>query len=267
MRCAREGGDSHDAAAFFHRIRCPSWRARSSVLPMSPGRPQASIESALEWMARLYGPFTDAHRLEATALTTAEARLGVKLPRALREYYRVTGSHPALNRTHNRLIEPARIGFVVGPAGEQFLVFYEENQEVVVWGIPRADLGLEDPPVWQCHVDVNGTWSFYPEAASVSELVCAQAAWNAVQGALPYVGVKSAEGDEGELARLRADLGLPDFRSAGLDAWLSAGGVFVMAGTTYAGVATHSREAFDALLDRFAEVEWDYTTLEDLDDE
>ncbi len=234
---------------------------------MSPGRPQASIEGALEWIARLYGPFTEAHRLEATALATAEAQLGVKLPRALREYYRVTGGHPTLNRSHNRLVEPSHIDFVVGTEGEQALVFYEENQEVVVWGILRDDLSLEDPPVRQCRVDANGIWSFWPEAASVSELVCAQAAWNAVQGALPYVGVKSAESDEGELARVRAELGLPDFQSAGLDAWLLAGGVFVMADTTYAGIATHSRESFDALLDRFAEVEWDYTTLEELDDE
>ncbi|MFN7972773.1 MAG: hypothetical protein U0166_10565 [Acidobacteriota bacterium] len=74
----------------------------------------------------------------------AESRLGFALPCALRDYYLVLGAVPKLNRVHNRLLAPSEL-----QPEEGFLVFLEENQGVVSWGIPLSIIAEEDPVVWQ----------------------------------------------------------------------------------------------------------------------
>lgn len=78
-------------------------------------------------------------------LDAAEARLGVALPKPLREAYRLFGRRDDLTRNHDRLLRPDELG--LDAAGEA-LVFREENQAVLLWGVLVSDLGLDDPPVY-----------------------------------------------------------------------------------------------------------------------
>ncbi|PWU08551.1 MAG: hypothetical protein C5B50_29335 [Verrucomicrobia bacterium] len=74
----------------------------------------------------------------------AEKRLGIRLPTALRAYYLVAGRERSLNHAHNRL---CALGDWQMHAGK--LVFMEENQWAVVWGIAAGGEQADNPPVYQ----------------------------------------------------------------------------------------------------------------------
>jgi hypothetical protein len=67
---------------------------------------------------------------------------GFHLPLALREFYLVAGNEVVLNQSFNRLLAPEKIFVESGR-----IVFMEENQGVVYWGI-KPD-GSENPIVEQ----------------------------------------------------------------------------------------------------------------------
>src|SRR5262245_2806774 len=76
-------------------------------------------------------------------LKKAEERLGFALPEAVREFYSIAGAAKEA-RVHNMLFPPEGL-----EVEEGHLVFMQENQGVVDWGIPRGFLKKPDPPVWQ----------------------------------------------------------------------------------------------------------------------
>jgi hypothetical protein len=73
-----------------------------------------------------------------------ENRLGIKLPKILREYYLQLGNHTELNQSHNYLVLPQELQF----QNNDFLGFYSENQFVVLWALKKSDLDLDNPPVY-----------------------------------------------------------------------------------------------------------------------
>lgn len=75
----------------------------------------------------------------------AEARLGLRLPVALREAYALFGRRRDLVAQHNPLLEPDEL--LLDPSGE-LLVFRSENQGCAGWGVSLTDLSREDPPVF-----------------------------------------------------------------------------------------------------------------------
>jgi hypothetical protein len=72
-------------------------------------------------------------------VAAAEARLGVRLPPALRAYYTAVGRHP-LNRVSDRLRPPEAVELTGGR-----LVFLDENQGVVCWGVRAGGRAGPDP--------------------------------------------------------------------------------------------------------------------------
>jgi len=67
---------------------------------------------------------------------------GIDLPPGLRSYYLVAGRHP-VNHRHNRLRPVAQL-----EVDQHRVVFLDENQGVVFWGI-AVDDEAADPIVWQ----------------------------------------------------------------------------------------------------------------------
>ncbi len=82
--------------------------------------------------------------LKEIEIIESENRLGIKLPKDLRQYYLQLGNHSGLNQTQDRLLLPNQL--YLHDTG--YLVFYEENQAVSVWGIKQQDLILENPLVY-----------------------------------------------------------------------------------------------------------------------
>lgn len=102
--------------------------------------------------------------LSDTQISEAEKNLGFQLPASLRDYYRIAGNLSELNKPHNVLFDIAEL-FV----DNDFLIFMEENQAVVYWGIKITDLAIPDPEVWQ---QVNSTPSeWYSEEMTFSEFI------------------------------------------------------------------------------------------------
>lgn len=82
-------------------------------------------------------------RMGLSRLRAAEKRLGVVLPQALKDYYLVAGRETRFNCAFERLLPPDEWFIDDGK-----LVFMEENQIVVLWGVPAATEDLNDPPVY-----------------------------------------------------------------------------------------------------------------------
>ncbi len=156
-----------------------------------------------------------------------------------------------------RGVSSKRLASVAGGA-----IFYEENQGVVAWGIARSRLSEPDPPVDQGQPPRGdaGRWEFFPEFRSVSVFVSAQAAWQAVQGGLPFVGAKHLLSRVGAIARA---LGAPAFERAAMRAWLLEKGVVVET-DGHVSLATREAESFVDLSARLGmEIdEWDWATLQ-----
>lgn len=101
-------------------------------------------------------------------LSAAKARLGFELPPVVVDFYRLAGSAPEL-QVHNRLREPEALTVEDG-----YLVFMEENQRVVDWGL-RLPLDGADPEVWQ---RVNGDEpAWYSETTPFSVFLVKNLAW------------------------------------------------------------------------------------------
>jgi hypothetical protein len=108
-----------------------------------------------------------------------EQRIGVRLPTALREYYRIAGVISSINQAHNRLATLEELG-----VEDRFLIFMAENQEVVHWGIPEDTCDTDDPEVWQRNNDEVPGW--YAAELSVSEFLVRNFDWQAGFGGAPY---------------------------------------------------------------------------------
>lgn len=78
-------------------------------------------------------------------LATAEERLGLRLPAALREAYLLFGRRRDLTSNHDELLGPAEL--YVDDAKEA-LVFRHENQGAASWGILLDSLPDDDPAVF-----------------------------------------------------------------------------------------------------------------------
>ncbi|MEW6735974.1 MAG: hypothetical protein AB1489_32065 [Acidobacteriota bacterium] len=108
-----------------------------------------------------------------------EQRLEVKLPDALREFYVIAGQLDKFNKAHNTLYDPSE-WFI----DDNKLVFMEENQAVVFWGIEINKETGDNPPVYQ-GVNANKIeWSL--EHKKLSEFLITMLYWQVVNGGHKY---------------------------------------------------------------------------------
>ncbi len=100
----------------------------------------------------------------------AEKRFGFRFPESLRLYYRITGNLPELNQRHNRLLNLSDLDVENG-----FLIFMEENQNVVYWAIKVSETANSDPEVWQ--IINEELREFYPERKTFSKFIVEMMNW------------------------------------------------------------------------------------------
>jgi len=114
-------------------------------------------------------------RISQSRIRAAERRLSVNAPPALRDYYQIAGNETRFNAAFNRLLPPEE--WVVERGR---LVFMEENQAVVLWGVPTIRPDAEDPAVFQ---GVNGPQiKWYREQPRCSTFLCVMLHWQAAFG-------------------------------------------------------------------------------------
>ena len=118
-------------------------------------------------------------------LAAAEKRLGVKAPAALRDYYLVAGNERRFNTCLNRLLAPGDWG-----VDKRRLIFMEENQSVLWWGVSTRNTGSDDPPVSQGYDDEQIIW--YPEHRKCSVFLAVLLHHHAVSGGFRFCGSADA---------------------------------------------------------------------------
>jgi hypothetical protein len=100
----------------------------------------------------------------------------IKIPSSLYQYYHTCGKLE-INKEHHNLYNPSELEFI-----DNYLVFMEENQRVVIWGFNKDDLNKEDPIVYQGQENEETEW--YPEEMEFSKFIID--AWKFIRGKPPY---------------------------------------------------------------------------------
>ena len=126
---------------------------------------------------RLGLPLKARDQIPARQLTAAEKKHGIKVPRALRDYYLVAGRERVLNHVFNRLVAPDE-----WEVHRRKLVFMVENQEVVVWGVSLSGRSTEDPAVFQAATVSDGLADWYQEQRRCSVFLTVMLHWQASFG-------------------------------------------------------------------------------------
>jgi hypothetical protein len=133
--------------------------------------------------ATLARPLTSEDAEPEPGVAQAEARLGLRLPSVLRAYYRLAGRFDRFNRAHNRLCRPGEWSVDGGK-----LVFLEENQCVVVWGVEASRSPEEDPPVYQGTIIRGRPTEWHLEHELCSEFLLVMLHLQAVFGGHEFLG-------------------------------------------------------------------------------
>jgi hypothetical protein len=119
--------------------------------------------------AYLQRSWTPADGLPEKEVRKAELRLSLRLPSALRDFYLSVGAVADLCSIHNTILPPKDLSFEEG-----YLMFMEENQSVVSWGIKRKDLRKPNPEVWQRN---NSFEKWYSEEKGLIQLLTSMFDW------------------------------------------------------------------------------------------
>jgi hypothetical protein len=90
-------------------------------------------------------PLGDGDGAADTELDAAEARLGVRLPPAVREAYRLLGMRDDLTSANGTLLRPDQLDY---DEKRSMLVFRAAHQGVTYFAASLADPAAEDPPVF-----------------------------------------------------------------------------------------------------------------------
>jgi uncharacterized protein (TIGR02996 family) len=131
--------------------------------------------------AALARPLTPKDGVPEERVAQEERRLGIRLPRALRDYYLVAGRSRRLNQAHDRLLQPNEWELASGK-----IAFLEENQGTALAGVRANDPAGDDPPVfWGYIIDENPRWQRHHERCS--EFLVVNLYHQAVMGGMQYI--------------------------------------------------------------------------------
>lgn len=135
---------------------------------------------------RLLHPVAASDGVTEIRLVETEERLGLELPRLLREFYLLVGEREDINGVFHRLVSPEELSVEKG-----VLVFYEENQGVCRWGVDVREAGVEDPAVLREDSTEEPSWQ--SDFDHLSQFLPAMLLLQAVNGGMRYSGVGSAD--------------------------------------------------------------------------
>lgn len=213
-----------------------------------------------ELVARLYQPLSSGDGFSDDEVTSAERRLGFRLPGLLREFYLLAGKRTDLNHAHNQLVHPKDLQLE-----DERLVFYEENQAVCLWGVRAEDLDVADPPVARGDsMEGFPQWVWGPHFERLSSFLLTMLCWQGVMGGMTHHAVVSGIGARVEAtigARWRAlDVDAPEGE---IRAYTGGGQILCLVGTQprvdlYAGARN---EKGLAEIEELLDVAWDYSSL------
>jgi hypothetical protein len=198
-------------------------------------------------------------------IAEVENRLSVKLPEELRNYYLTLGNNENINYSHNRLLKPDKeIGF----SNDRYLIFYEENQVVVYWGIKEEDLKFSNPKVWG-NYGTEDSPDWHKEANSTDIFFLLMAIYNGTLGGLKY-HANSFENIKNETISFIEQnwTEVPEISWKNQKVYTNAFDEVISVSFNEEGnangifIGTSNQEKFDELLNKL-EIDWSYSSYED----
>lgn len=139
--------------------------------------PHLPYPDLFQMLGRALRP-TDA--VDPHAVTKAERALSLTAPRALREFYLLAGNARDFTTVYDQFLPPADWSVQDGK-----LVFLEENQDVVHYGVDCSAAAGDDPPVWLTTTGDATEW--YRVCEGCSEFIATMLVWQCTfGGALPH---------------------------------------------------------------------------------
>ncbi len=119
-------------------------------------------------------PWTSEDGIKENEIDQSESKLGLKLPSVMRDIYACIGNSKELLSSHNRFFSPEKLEIENG-----YLIFMEENQSVVSWGIKLSEIANQNPIVWQRN-NTENVW--YSEEKTLTELLSSMFEWYSENG-------------------------------------------------------------------------------------
>jgi uncharacterized protein (TIGR02996 family) len=194
--------------------------------------------------AALARPLTRKDGFPEKRVAQGERRLGIRLPRALRDYYLLAGRLDRFNQAHDHLVPPEEWELASGK-----VAFLVENQGVWQCSVKLDDRAGDDPSVVGQYLDSRDRWR---EPEPCSAFLVTHLYYQAVYGndAMDYLGVANVTARE--LAILEKTWPFIG-QSTNLRAFGRNGqAVCVLEGALELYVGGRSRRDFDALVAEFA---------------
>lgn len=146
----------------------------------------ASFQRCYRSLFQTFGcPLSEHAKLSTDVIAAAQKRLGVPIPAALRDYYLVAGRERRFATCYQRILPPSQ-----WTVDKHRLIFMEENQCVVFWGVSVRNPKTKDPPVSQGINDDPIAW--YPEHRKCSVFLAVMLHYQAVNGGLRFCGQANA---------------------------------------------------------------------------
>ncbi|MDO5106098.1 SMI1/KNR4 family protein [Capnocytophaga sp.] len=200
-------------------------------------------------------------------IRTAENRLGIRFPKELHRYYAELGKAKKVNASHNRLLPFNELIFK-----DDYLIIYEENQEVCFWGIHKTDLDKESPPVWVGNSLEDGVLEWHTSHQNLADFFLDMAFYNGTMGGLRYfanvldyekVSPQAVDFIQKNRTKILTFDDIyqysytDDFQEVVIIChWKTGEAVAVFVGT-------QNQTRFDALLELFGDENWSYTSYDD----
>ena len=127
-------------------------------------------------------PLGQTSAIAVSTIDRAADSLSIILPVALRDFYAVAGREKRFNQCHNRILAPKDWRL-----SKNRLIFMEENQWVVWWGVSIGNPRNEDPPVFQA-VNDDDDLQWHQENRRCSVFVAVMLHYQAVSGGFKHYG-------------------------------------------------------------------------------
>ena len=194
-------------------------------------------------------------------LDITEARLGRKLPAAMREMYELLALREDLTEQQNRVISPEELEIENG-----YLVFWSENQCVCHWAVAESDLALDNPPVFMLTDSTGGIWKPEPGAEPVG--LFTEAALLLIATEMMLAGEfcaisEAAETDTPEMLDLRKRSQPTPYSVLNKNGYALLHDALVWFWEGQLVIKTRDEESLIALIDSWDTIEWDYVSVDD----
>jgi hypothetical protein len=107
--------------------------------------------------------------ISENVITKSESTLEHRFPESLRQLYLTIGNVSELFSIHNKLSSPDQVEI-----DHDYLIFMDENQNVVSWGFNLEEIENHDPIVWQRNNTEN---KWYSEELTLIEFLDSMFNW------------------------------------------------------------------------------------------